>query len=105
MNGLTAKLGLELLGLGPGQTLGVTGGAGLLASYVIALAKDLGVRVIADAKPEDEPLVRSLGADVVVPRVSGSCPRYARLRPMALTASTTPRCCMRMRSARSAIAG
>jgi NADPH2:quinone reductase len=68
MNGLTAKFGLELLGLGPGQTLGVTGGAGLLASYVIALAKELGVRVIADAKPEDEALVRSFGADVVVPR-------------------------------------
>jgi NADPH2:quinone reductase len=68
MNGLTAKLGLELLGLGPGQTLGVTGGAGLLASYVIALAKELGVRVIADAKPEDEALVRSFGADVVVAR-------------------------------------
>jgi NADPH:quinone reductase-like Zn-dependent oxidoreductase len=68
MNGLTAKLGLELLGLGAGQTLGVTGGTGLLGSYVIALAKDVGVRVIADAKPEDEPLVRSFGAEVVVPR-------------------------------------
>jgi len=68
MNGLTAKLGLELLGLGAGQTLAVTGGAGLLGSYVIALARELGVRVIADAKPEDEALVRSFGADVVVPR-------------------------------------
>lgn len=68
MNGLTAKLGLELLGLDAGQTLGVTGGAGLLASYVIPLAKELGLRVIADAKPEDEQLVRGYGADVVVPR-------------------------------------
>jgi NADPH:quinone reductase-like Zn-dependent oxidoreductase len=68
MNGLTAKLGLELLGLAAGQTLGVTGGAGLLASYVIALAKERGVRVIADAKPADEELVRSFGADVVVAR-------------------------------------
>jgi NADPH:quinone reductase len=68
MNGLTAKLGLELLGLESGQTLAVTGGAGLLGSYVIALANELGVRVIADAKPEDEALVRSFGADLVVPR-------------------------------------
>jgi NADPH:quinone reductase len=68
MNGLTAKLGLELLGLEAGQTLAVTGGAGQLASYVIPLGKELGLRVIADAKPEDEELVRSFGADVLVPR-------------------------------------
>ena len=42
MNGLTAMRGLELLGLGPGETLLVSGGAGLLASYAIPLAKDRG---------------------------------------------------------------
>jgi NADPH2:quinone reductase len=68
MNGLTALLGLELLGLQAGQTLGVTGGAGLLGSYVIVLAIQQGLRVIADAKPDDEALVRSFGADIVVPR-------------------------------------
>ena len=68
MNGLTALLGLELLGLQAGQTLGVTGAAGLLGSYVIVLAKQQGLRVIADAKPEDEALVRSFGADIVVSR-------------------------------------
>jgi NADPH:quinone reductase-like Zn-dependent oxidoreductase len=71
MNGLTARSGLELLGLKEGDTLAVTGGAGLLASYVIPLAKERGLRVIADAKPEDEELVRSFGADVVVPRGQG----------------------------------
>jgi NADPH:quinone reductase-like Zn-dependent oxidoreductase len=71
MNGLTALLGLEMLGLAAGQTLAVTGGAGLLASYVIPLAKEAGLRVIADAKPEDEDLVRGFGADVVVPRGDG----------------------------------
>jgi NADPH2:quinone reductase len=68
MNGLTARLGLDVLGLGEGETLAVSGGAGLLASYVIPLAKEYGLHVIADAKPEDEELVRSYGADVVVPR-------------------------------------
>lgn len=68
MNGLTAILGLEALGLPQGATLAVTGGAGLLASYVIALAKEAGLRVIADSGPEDEPLVRGFGADLVVPR-------------------------------------
>ncbi|MBV8945549.1 MAG: NADP-dependent oxidoreductase [Solirubrobacterales bacterium] len=68
MNGLTALRGLEMLGLEKGKTLAVTGGAGLLGSYVIPLAKEQGLRVIADAKPEDEELVKSFGADVVVPR-------------------------------------
>jgi NADPH:quinone reductase len=68
MNGLTAERGLDMLGLSDGQTLAVAGGAGLLASYVIVLAKERGLRVIADAKPEDEELVKSFGADVVVPR-------------------------------------
>lgn len=68
MNGLTAELGLEVLALKAGQTLAVTGGAGLLASYVIPLAKECGLRVVADAKPDDEELVRGFGADVVVPR-------------------------------------
>ncbi len=68
MNGLTAMRGLEMLGLGAGETLAVAGGAGLLGSYVIPLAKERGLRVIADAKPDDEELVRGFGADVVVPR-------------------------------------
>jgi NADPH:quinone reductase-like Zn-dependent oxidoreductase len=68
MNGLTALLGLELLEVGDGTTLAVTGGAGLLASYVIPLARARGARVLADAKPADEALVRGFGADVVLPR-------------------------------------
>ena len=71
MNGLTAMRGLELLGLGAGETLLVSGGAGLLASYVIPLAKRQGLRVIADAAPADEQLVRSFGADEVVARGDG----------------------------------
>ena len=51
MNGLTALRGLELLDLPTGATLLVTGGAGLLASYVIPLAKRAGLRVLADAGP------------------------------------------------------
>ena len=68
MNGLTALRGLELLDLSVGETLAVSGGAGLLASYVIALAHERGLRVIADAKEGEEELVRGFGADVVVAR-------------------------------------
>ena len=71
MNGLTALLSLELLGLAPGQTLGVSGGAGHLASYVIPIAKLRGLRVVTDAAPDDEALVRDAGADVVLPRGEG----------------------------------
>ena len=68
MNGLTAMHGVEMLDLHEGDTLAVAGGAGLLGSYVIAVASARGIRVIADAKPEDTELVTSFGADVVVPR-------------------------------------
>ncbi len=71
MNGLTALRGLELLDLEAGGTLLVTGGAGLLASYVIPIAKLQGLRVLADAAPADEERVRCFGADVVVPRGDG----------------------------------
>ena len=41
---------------------------GLLASYVIGLARERGLRVIADAKAGEEDVVRGFGADVVVAR-------------------------------------
>ncbi len=81
MNGLTALEGLHLLGLPPGATLAVTGGAGLLASYVIALAKREGLVVVADAKPEDEGLVAGFGADHVVSRGEGFAADVRRLLP------------------------
>jgi NADPH2:quinone reductase len=68
MNGLTAMLGLEELALSGDDTLAVSGGAGLLASYVIGLARERGLRVIADAQPRDQQLVRGFGADIVIPR-------------------------------------
>ena len=68
MNGLTARLALDLLDLQPGQTIAVTGAAGSFGGYVVQLAKADGLRVIADASEADEQLVRDLGADVVVRR-------------------------------------
>jgi NADPH:quinone reductase len=68
MNGLTARLALDLLGLPPGQSLAVTGAAGAVGGYAIQLAVAAGLRVIADAAPADAGLVRRLGADAVVAR-------------------------------------
>jgi len=72
MNGLTVRRALDLLALAPGQVLGVTGAAGAVGGYAIELGKLAGLRVLADAAEKDEELVRSLGADVVVPRGRGA---------------------------------
>ncbi|TKJ34214.1 NADP-dependent oxidoreductase [Blastococcus sp. CCUG 61487] len=68
MNGLTARLSLDLMGLQPGQVLAVTGAAGAYGGYVVQLAKADGLTVVADASEADEELVRGLGADLVVRR-------------------------------------
>lgn len=86
MNGLTARYGLERLALASGETLAVSGGAGLLASYVIALAKQRGLRVIADAAPDDEELVRGYGADEVVPRSDDFAAAVRRIEPDGVAA-------------------
>jgi NADPH:quinone reductase len=68
MNGLTARQALDRLGLKPGQVIAVTGAAGAFGGYVVQLAKTEGLTVIADASEKDEALVKSLGADIVLPR-------------------------------------
>lgn len=68
MNGLTALLALEHAALKQGQTVAVTGGAGWLAYCMIVLAKQRGLKVIADAKAEEIEMVRDYGADIVVER-------------------------------------
>ena len=68
MNGLTARLSLDLLKLSPGQVVAVTGAAGAFGGYVVQIAKAEGLTVVADASERDEALVSSLGADVVVRR-------------------------------------
>ena len=75
MNGLTARLALDMLALEPGDTLAVTGAAGALGGYAIQLGKADGLRVVADASEADEELVRSLGADVAVRRGDGVAER------------------------------
>jgi NADPH:quinone reductase-like Zn-dependent oxidoreductase len=68
MNGLTARMSLDQLGLRPGQTLAVTGAAGAYGGYMVQLGKADGLTVIADASEADEELVAGLGADTVVRR-------------------------------------
>ncbi len=68
MNGLTARLALDTLGLRPGQSLAVTGAAGAFGGYMVELGKADGLRVSDDASDRDRELVARLGADIVVAR-------------------------------------
>jgi NADPH2:quinone reductase len=68
MNGLTARLGLDLLALQPGDWLAVTGAAGAYGGLTVQMAKADGLQVIADASEADEAMVAALGADIVVRR-------------------------------------
>ena len=71
MNGLTARMALDHLALRPGQVLAVTGAAGVVGGWAVELAKEAGLRVVADAADDDRAAVTSFGADVIVPRGEG----------------------------------
>ena len=68
MNGLTARLSLDLLNLNKGQAIAVTGGPGAYGGYVIQLAKADGLIVVADSYESDIKLLKDLGVDHIIPR-------------------------------------
>jgi NADPH:quinone reductase len=68
MNALTVRAALDQLALQPGQSLAITGAAGIVGGYAIQLGRAEGLRIIADAAAADSDLVSGLGAHVVVPR-------------------------------------
>jgi NADPH:quinone reductase-like Zn-dependent oxidoreductase len=68
MNGLTARLSLDLLNLNKGQIIAVTGGPGAYGGYAIQLAKADGLIVIADSNEKDIDLLKNLGVDHIIPR-------------------------------------
>jgi len=86
MNGLTARLALDRLGLRPGQTLAVTGAAGAFGGYMVELGKADGLRVIADASERDRELVARLGADIVVPRGDDIAAQIRKVAPEGVDA-------------------
>jgi NADPH:quinone reductase len=68
MNGLTALQALDLLDLKSGSVLAITGGAGVLAGYLMQIARSRDIDVVADASPEDVGLVSTRGATKVIAR-------------------------------------
>ena len=81
MNGLTVYRALDLLNLPRGATLGVTGSAGAVGGYAIQMGRERGLRIIADAAPQDVDLIRSLGADTVVERGEEVAARMREVYP------------------------
>ena len=63
MNGMTARLAVDTAGLPPGGLIAVTGAAGAVGAYVVALAAHEGLRVAGVARASDEQRVRKLGAE------------------------------------------
>ncbi len=86
MNGLTALQALDLLDLGPGATVGVTGAAGAVGGYAVELAAAAGLHIVAVARPGDEALVRSLGAQTFVAAGEGATSAIRRAVPGGLDA-------------------
>jgi len=60
--------------LQPGERVFIQGGAGGVGSLAVQLAKVLGADVTATSSEDDEPLVKTLGADRVVPSVPAALP-------------------------------
>ncbi len=81
LNAVTAHLALDALGLEANQTVAVTGAAGAVGGYAIQLARARGLRVIADASPDDADLVSDLGANHIVLRGAGFTDRVRHLVP------------------------
>jgi NADPH:quinone reductase-like Zn-dependent oxidoreductase len=88
VNGLTAWQALAMLGLGRGQRLLVTNGAGNTGSLAIQLAADMGVEVTATASASATDRLHDLGAAQVVDYHDPNWPDQVRGRfDGALTAA------------------
>lgn len=81
MNALTARNALDALRLPPGSTLLVTGAAGAVGTYTVALAHDEGLRVVAIASAQDETFLRATGAAEVIARGDDAAARVHKVFP------------------------
>lgn len=86
MNGLTAKVTLDSLGLAAGEAVVVTGAAGAVGSYFLELAAAEGVEVLAIASPADETELRAIGAAHFFPRGDAVVDRVLAKHPDGVAA-------------------
>ncbi|MFG1609681.1 NADP-dependent oxidoreductase [Actinoplanes sp. NPDC049265] len=81
LNATTADQALDTLGLERGDWLLVTGAAGGVGLYAVELARVRGLRVVGQAGPADEALLRAAGAELFVARDEDLVPAVRRLVP------------------------
>jgi NADPH:quinone reductase-like Zn-dependent oxidoreductase len=86
MNALTARNALDTLRLPTGSTVLVTGAAGAVGTYVVALANDDGLRTVAVASPQDETFLRAAGASEVIVRGDDVAARVRQTFPAGVDA-------------------
>lgn len=87
LNALTARNALDAVALPAGSSLLITGAAGSVGGYLTQLATRAGLRVIAVVAPQDTELVRSFGADLVVPRGADAPRRVREIEPGGVDAA------------------
>jgi NADPH:quinone reductase len=79
VDGLTAEQGLtDVLGLGSGDVVLITGVAGGLGHFAAQIARILGARVIGTASPQHQEFAHALGAAVVVDHTQPDWPDQVR---------------------------
>jgi NADPH:quinone reductase len=79
IDGLTAEQGLtDVLGIGAGDQVLITAGAGGLGHFAVQIARVLGAAVVATASPQHHEFVHRLGAAVVVDHTKPDWPEQVR---------------------------
>jgi NADPH:quinone reductase-like Zn-dependent oxidoreductase len=79
IDGLTAEQGLtDVLGVGPGDQVLITAGAGGLGHFAVQIARALGAEVVATASPQHHEFLHRLGAAVVVDHTVSDWPDEVR---------------------------
>jgi NADPH:quinone reductase-like Zn-dependent oxidoreductase len=79
VDGLTAEQGLtDVLGVGHGDQVLITAGAGGLGHFAVQIARALGATVVATASPQHHEFVHALGASVVVDHTRADWPDQVR---------------------------
>jgi NADPH:quinone reductase-like Zn-dependent oxidoreductase len=79
IDALTAEQGLtDVLGVGPGDRILVTAGAGGLGHFAVQIARILGASVVATASPQHHEFLHRLGADTVIDHTKPNWPEQVR---------------------------
>jgi NADPH:quinone reductase len=79
IDALTAEQGLtDVLGVGRGDRVLITAGAGGLGHFAVQIARILGASVVATASPQHHEFLHRLGADTVIDHTKPDWPEQVR---------------------------